>query len=105
MEGKQSVNGSCSCRQADIPRAELTRPEGRPRAMPPGGTALEGWQEVVKLAKKAEKEQPQKQEKDQGSRHGGSRGKLQPAESRVARSGERRKVTGRVRIRPEGQQE
>ena len=68
MEGKQSVNGPCSCRQADIPRPELTLPEGRPRAMPPGGTAPEGWQEVVKLARKAEKEQPQKQEKDQGSR-------------------------------------
>lgn len=104
MEGKQSVNGPCSSRQADIPRAELTPPEGRPRAMPPGGTALEGWQEVVKLARKAEKEQPQKQEKDQGSCHGGSRGKLRPTESRAARSGEMRRVSGRVRIRPEGQQ-
>lgn len=40
--------------------------------MPPGGTTLEGQQAVVKLARKAEKEQPQKQEKDQGSRHRGS---------------------------------
>lgn len=84
--GRGSVNGRYSRGRADTPRAM------------PGRHHIGGWQEVVKLAKK---EQPQRQEKDQGGGHRGSQGKLWPTASKATTSGETRKMSGRVSVKPE----
>lgn len=54
----ESANGRGSCGRAETrqSRAWSERAQGSAQR----GASFQGWQEVVKLAKKAEKEQPQK---------------------------------------------